>query len=99
MPRCHAILHSEGGQSPTLSMELRHTRQIDRADYINVVQDERFLCSIFKEEPRCLLQSPTCIEQSLLTRNLNPHSKIVPALQVVHHQIGKMMGVDDHFAN
>src|SRR5882757_6078902 len=80
-------------------VELHHASKIDRADNVNVVQKKGLVPSptVIQKKPRSLLQPTTGIQQHVLARHFNPHTKVVVCLQVIDNHIAKVMYVDDHF--
>ncbi len=46
-----------------------------------------------------LFQSAAGVEQNIFARDFNSHAEIVIGFQILHNHVGKVMHVDDHFAN
>ena len=79
-----AILHRQRGESLILGVKLHHAPQIDRADDIDIVQNERLFASrTLKKKMRGLFQAAAGIEQDLFARDFNPHAEIVVRLQII----------------
>ena len=54
---------------------------------------------ILEKKPRRLLQSTAGVEQDILSRDFNPHTKILLCRKVLNNHVGKVMHVDDHLVN
>src|SRR5580698_4690921 len=82
-------------------MKLHHPLKINRADDIDIVQNEGLVDATWLVEKKMsrLLQPAASIEQSLLTRNFDTHAKVVVGFQIIDDHVGKVMHIDDHFAN
>src|SRR5690242_7389720 len=93
--RAFALLDCQRGQRVMFFVELQHTLEIDRADYVHVVKNE--WPGLVLEKPSSFLQAAAGIEQNILTRDLNAHAEILIGLQVVNDLICKVMDVDDDF--
>src|SRR5690242_6721129 len=78
-------------------MELDHAREINGADYIHVVKDQR-LFRILKE-PSGFFQSATGIEEDVLARDGDVHVEVVVGREVLDYEICKIMNIDDGVAN
>src|SRR5579864_1956426 len=93
-----ALLHGQGSERLVFVMKRQHTREVDRADDVDIVEQERFLTlAVLKEEPFGLLQSAAGIEQDIVfARDLNTHSEVVVILQVIDNHVGEVMHVDDY---
>jgi len=59
-PRSGALGHGKCGQRIVLRVKLRHTRQIDGAEHVDVVNEERLIGAGagLKKKPRSLFQTP-----------------------------------------
>src|ERR1035437_584612 len=57
------------------------------------------MARVFEKEPRCFLEAAAGVEQNVFARNFNSHPKVVVLLQIINNHVGKVMHVDDHFAN
>ena len=51
-----------------------------------------------QKEIRGLFQSAAGVEQNIFARDFDPHPEIVVGLQIVDNHVGKVMHIDDHFA-
>jgi hypothetical protein len=96
-----AFLHRQCRERLILPMKLHHAGQINCAEYIDVMQKERLfrMARVFEKEPRCFLEAAAGVEQNVFARNFNSHLKVVVLLQISNNHVGKVMHVDDHFAN
>ena len=58
------LLHSQRGQCSTLDMRLPHALQINRADHVDIMQNERLVqtAGILEKEPGCFFQPAARIE-------------------------------------
>src|SRR6266581_5513326 len=99
--RSLAILYGQCGESLTFCMKLHHVAEINRADDIHIMQNERLLkpAGILEEKPGGLLQAPARVQQDLLARDFNAHAEVIVGFQISENQIGKVMDVDDHLAD
>src|SRR5439155_15207957 len=99
--RSLAVLHGQCGESLMFRVELHHAAEINRADDIHIMQNERLLkpVGILEEEPGGLLQAPTCVQQNLLARDFNADAEVIVGFQIFENQIGQVMDVDDHLAD
>src|SRR5208282_4356617 len=82
-------------------MVLHHASQVDRADDIDIVQNEGLIqrAGVLQKEMSRLFQSAASVEQDLLTRDFNAHAEVVVRFQVIKDHVGKMMHIDDDLAN
>ena len=80
-------------------VELHQARKIDRTHDVGIVQQERVMARILEKKPPGPFQASTRIEQQLLTRDFNVHSKVLMGLQIGDDHLGEMMDIDDHFPN
>lgn len=78
-------------------MEGEHSREVDVADDVNVVQDE-WLVGIF-EEPGGLFQSATGVEQNVFARDCDLDAEIIVGGEVVDEAVGEVMRVNDYFVD
>src|SRR5678810_1241950 len=71
------ILDRERGQGLILCMEGNHAPEVNRADHIDIVQNERFIQAqwIVEEKPCCFLETAARVQQNVLAGDLDPHSK------------------------
>ncbi len=88
------VLYRKGSKGLILVMELHHASKIDRADDIDIVQNERL---VVREEPGGLLQAAAGIEQELLARNFDTHAEVIVLFEIGLDHVGEMVHVDDHF--
>src|SRR5579884_3050508 len=71
------LLHRQCRKRSVVAVKLQHASEIDAADHIDVVHQERFISAVLKKEPGSLLQSAARIEQQIvLTGNFDTHSKV-----------------------
>ena len=54
---------------------------------------------ILEEEIGGLFQPAAGVEQHLFARDLDAHAEVVVRLQIFDDHVGKVMHIDDHFAN
>ncbi len=96
-----AVLDSEGGEGVTFRMELQHAAEIDGADDVDIVEEERLLETrgIFEEEPGGFFEAAAGVEQDFLAGDFDAHAEIVVGFQVVGDQVGEVMDVDDYFGD
>ena len=66
--RRFTVLYSKSGQRFIFRVEPQHLTQVDRADDIDIMQDEGVIMSVLEKEPARFLQSATGIEQAAMTR-------------------------------
>src|SRR5437879_4347053 len=90
-----AALHREGGKSLTFLVILHHPSQINRADDVDVVQNE--WPRLITKEISGLLQATAGVEQNLFARDFDAHAEIIVLLQILQNHVGKVMRIDDHF--
>src|SRR6266404_2181239 len=96
-----AILDRECSQSPIFRVRLHHPAKIDRADHIDVVQDEWFVrgAGISQKEIRRFFQAAASVEQFLFARDFNPHAEVVIGLQEFQNHVRKVMDVNEYVAD
>src|SRR5207247_2152541 len=96
-----AVLHGQRGESLIAGMELDHAPEIDGADDIDVVQNERLsqAIRILEKEPTGSFQASACIEQDLLAGNFDAHAEVIVRPQIIENHAGQVMHIDDHFAD
>ena len=84
-----------------LSVELHHAPEINRAEDVDIVQNERLFgaAGILEKKASGFLQAAAGVQQDLLARNFNAHAEVIVAPQIGDDHIGKVMHVDNHFAN
>ena len=81
-------------------MKPYHSIEIDRADDIDVVQNEWLLQATgIKKEMSGLLQAATSVKQDILARDFDMHAKIVIGLQVLDHLLREVMCIDDYLVH
>jgi hypothetical protein len=98
LSRRAAMLHREGRERMAVLMEVEHAPEINRADDINVMQKER-LCEaieVFAKKISGLFQPATRVEQYLLARNPDVHTKVSVSREVIFDHLRKVVDVDDH---
>ena len=73
------VLHRQRGESPLFSVKLHHAPKIDRADHIDIVQNEWLfrMSGILEKKPAGLFQAAAGVEQDVLARDLNSHAEVV----------------------
>jgi hypothetical protein len=91
-------LHRQRRERLMLSMELHHTPEINRANDIDVVQQEWSFKTdrMLEKKTGCVFQAAARIEQDLLAGDHNVHTKILVVFQVVQNHPGEMMHVDNY---
>src|SRR5579864_580502 len=57
------------------------------------------MSGIFGKEPCSFFEPAAGVEQEVFARDLNTHAEIVLLLQIINYHVGKVMQVDDHFAD
>src|SRR5580693_1012442 len=72
------FLHRQGGERLIFSMKLHHAPEINRADDIDIVQNERLFrgVGILEEKIGSPFQAAASVEQDLLTRDFNTHAEV-----------------------
>ena len=82
VPRTFSLLHRQRRQRLMFSMELHHTREINRAKDVDVVQKEWFFTidRMLEKKIGCLFQAAARIQQDLLGRDHNIHTEILVAV-------------------
>ena len=95
------VLHRQGCERLILSMKLHHAPEINRADDIDIVQNERLFraVGILEEKIGGLFQSAAGVEQDLFARDFNTHAEVIVRFQILDNHVGEVMDVDDHFAD
>jgi len=98
-----AGLDGEGGESAVLVVELEHRVEVDGADDVDVVDNEWFwhrVACTFKEKPGGFFEAAAGVEQKVIfAGNFDAHAKVVVRLKVVKDHFGKVVDVDDDFAD
>ena len=95
--RTLTLLHCQSGQRVVLVVKLHHAREIDVAQHIDVMQQERFASSISCRRERTTLLS----SGRRRYRAAHPRAKFRYACrssarrQILHNHVGKVMHVDD----
>src|SRR5579864_4819788 len=98
--RSLAVLHCQSRERLMFGMKFHHASEINVADHIYVVQDERFVSAArIQKKMRGLLQPATGVEQRVLVRNFNPHSEVLVRFQILHDHVSKMMGINNDVVN
>ncbi len=82
-------------------MAIEQAMEVDCADNIHVVKNERLIqaVGILEKEPACLFQAAAGVEQELFARNFHLEAEIVVGFQILNHQVGEVVHVDDDFAH
>src|SRR5271165_7383039 len=86
-------------------MKSHHLSEIDGAKDIDIVQKKGLLGSggvpmrPVEKERRRLLQAAASVEQYILARDFDAHAEVVVRLQILQHELGEVMDVDDHLAD
>src|SRR5208337_4681271 len=95
------VLHRQRGERLLFSMKFHHAAEIDRADDIDIVQNERLFktIGILEEKIGSLFQSAAGVEQNLLARDFDAHAKVMVRFQIVENHVGKVMHIDNDLAN
>ena len=95
--RGQPVLHRKCREGFLLDMKLHHAPEVDGADDINVMHEERLLRStgILEKKPCGLLQAAAGIEQSFFARDLDAQAEVIVGIEVVGNHAGEVMHVDD----
>jgi len=82
--RALSFLDGEGCEGAILVVAVEQTMEVDCADNIHVVKNERLIqaVGILEKEPACLFQAAAGVEQELFARNFHLQAKIIVGLQV-----------------
>jgi len=106
-----AGLDGEGGEGLMFFVELEHAGEVDRADHIDVVEEEGLVHlsgigaagigggGILKKEPAGFLEAATGVEQDFFAGDFEAHAEIVVGFQVVGNHVRKVMDIDDDFGD
>src|SRR5215471_2941916 len=92
-----AVLNGKGCESRFLRVKFDHALQVNVADHVDVMQNERLRISA--KEPAGFLQSAAGIEQNVFSRDLDMHAEIMVGLQVLDHHVRKVMDIDNDVSN
>jgi hypothetical protein len=95
------ILYSQCGQRPIVSVKLDHALQVDGAENIYVMEDERIIESVrvVEKKPGGFFKAPASIEQNVLARQLDAHAKILIRFEIFGNHFGEVMNVDNHLVD
>src|SRR5215831_2771935 len=80
-------------------MKPGHLREIDRANDVYIVQDERLFAAVLEKKTGGFLQSAAGIKQHILARHFDSRAEIVVGLQIVDDNVREMMRVDNYLAD
>jgi hypothetical protein len=81
-------------------MKLSHFSEIDSADHIDVMHEERrWAARVLKKKPGGLFQSATGIQQHVFARHFNSKAEMVMGLQIVDNHVREVVRIDNHLAN
>src|SRR3984893_11277056 len=98
-----ALLYGEGSEGLSFKVKLHHAPEIDRAEDIDIMQNERrFLPGMptrILEKPSGFFQATSGVKQLLLARDFDAHAEVVVLFQVVNHHVGKVMDIDNDVVN
>ncbi len=96
-----AALDRQSGERLFFIVKIEHAAKIDSADYIHVVENERFLCkrTILEKEPGCFFQAAAGFKQLLFAGYFDVQAEIIVGFEVIHDHVREMVDVDDDFAN
>ena len=86
--RSNPLLNRQGCQGVVFRVQAHHAAQIDGAEDIDVMQDER-LCELppdLDEKMRGLLQAAAGVEQLLFAGDLNSHAEVVGFEVIGNHR-------------
>ena len=94
-------MHRKGREGGVFNMKPHHAGEIDGADDIDIVHDERLLRTraALEKEPCGMFQAATGVKQNFLARQFNPHAEVVVGPQVLDDHVGVVMGVDNDLAH
>src|SRR6185295_5209824 len=94
------FFHRQRGECLILRMKFHHAPEINRAENIDVVQNEGLIQTvrIVEKEPRCFPETAAGIQQNLLARDFNSHSEIILRFQIIGNHVGKMVHIHNDFA-
>src|SRR5713101_5826935 len=95
------ILHGKCGESVSVVVESEHAYEIDVADDVDVVQEERLIqtAGILEEKPGGFFQAAAGVEQEILAGDFDAHAKVGAGLQIIDNHVGEVMDVDNHFSD
>ncbi len=101
----------ESGEGAIFVVELEHAAEIDVADNIDVVKEERLVdligivtfgvaaSGILEEKPGGFFQAAAGVQQNVFAGDFDTHAEVVVGFQIVDDQIGEVMDVDDDFGD
>ena len=78
-PRSVALLNGQCGEGVVFVVEAEHLGEIDGAEDIDVVDDERFVLSallVLKEKPGSFLEAAAGVEQNIFAGDFNAHAEV-----------------------
>src|SRR5450631_3403957 len=94
------MLHSQRRESPPLNMLLGHSLQIDRADYVDIVEDKGLIGGSAIEQKRsCILEPTARVQQDVLSREIDMHAEVIVVLQKLRNLVSEVMRIHDDVMN
>src|ERR1700683_1289876 len=74
-----SFLHCGRGGAPIFAVIPYHPPQINGADHVDIVQNERFLhwACVIEEEPSGFFYPAASVEQNILARQFDSHAEVV----------------------
>src|SRR6266446_6117641 len=74
-----AGLDGKGGEGVMFFVELEHAGEVDVADDVDVVEEERLIETggIFEEEPGGFFQAAAGVEENVFARDFDAHAEVV----------------------
>ena len=99
--RSCAVLHSQRGEGGVFGVECGQAREIEVAEDIDVVQEERLLraCGGIEKERRGVLQATAGVQQLLFARDFDVHAEVAVGFEVLDDHNRVVMDVDDDIAH
>ena len=99
--RSFAGLDGEGGEGAMFVVELAHAAEINGADDVDVVEEERLVetSGIVEEKPGGFFQAAAGVQQNVFAGDFDAHVEVFVGFQIVDDLVGEVVDVDDGFGD